>query len=37
MRGSYELRRARRADGTLQHLVKKEIHVKWDLHREGEP
>ncbi len=33
LRGSYVYRRARSADGSLQHLVRKEFHVTWDLHR----
>jgi len=33
MHGAYEYQRERSADGSIQHLVRKEIHVKWDLRR----
>ncbi len=37
MRGAYTYVRSRSADGSVQHLVKKEIHVSWDLRRSIEP
>lgn len=37
MQGSYSYRRERSADGSLQHLVRKEIRVEWDLRRTVEP
>jgi hypothetical protein len=37
MRGTYTYRRSRSADGSVQHLVRKEIRVEWDLRRSIEP
>ncbi len=37
MRGAYTYHRSRSADGSVQHLVRKEIRVEWDLRRNMEP